>query len=101
MVGGLQEEYSQNRFRFHSVRIPGAEKCHSSMSMRPIQYGLSTVECQWLTATEAANNLRVKPCTVLKWAKEGRIPAHPLPGSKRVTWRFLKRCHQPLQPVAA
>jgi excisionase family DNA binding protein len=45
---------------------------------------------EWITATEAANYLRVKPRTVLKWAKEGRIPAHPLSGSKRVTWRFLK-----------
>jgi excisionase family DNA binding protein len=48
------------------------------------------VESQWLTATEAAQYLRVQPGTVLKWAKEGRIPAHPLSGSKRVTWRFLK-----------
>jgi excisionase family DNA binding protein len=48
------------------------------------------VETQWLTATEAAQYLRVQPRTVLKWAKEARIPAHPLSGSKRVTWRFLK-----------
>jgi excisionase family DNA binding protein len=44
----------------------------------------------WLTANEAAEYLRVKPRTVLKWAKQGRIPAHPLSGCKRVTWRFLK-----------
>lgn len=48
------------------------------------------MENQWLTATEAALYLKVKPRTVLKWAKEGSIPAHPLSGSKRVTWRFLK-----------
>jgi excisionase family DNA binding protein len=48
------------------------------------------VESQWLTATEAADYLKVKPRTVLKWAKEGRIPAHPLSGSARITWRFLK-----------
>ncbi len=48
------------------------------------------METQWLTANEAAEYLRVKPRTVLKWAKEGRIPAHPLSGLKRVTWRFLK-----------
>jgi len=48
------------------------------------------VESQWLTATEVSRYLKVKPRTVLKWAKEGRIPAHPLSGSKRVTWRFLK-----------
>jgi len=48
------------------------------------------VENQWLTANEAADYLKVKPRTVLKWAKEGRIPAHPLSGSQRITWRFLK-----------
>ena len=45
---------------------------------------------EWLTANEAAEYLKVKPRTVLKWAKEGTIPAHPLSGSKRVTWRFLR-----------
>ena len=45
---------------------------------------------EWLTANEAAEHLKVKPRTLLKWAKEGRVPAHPLSGSKRVTWRFLK-----------
>jgi excisionase family DNA binding protein len=49
-----------------------------------------SVDREWLTATEAALHLRVKPRTVLSWAKQGRIPAHPLSGSKRVTWRFLK-----------
>ena len=45
---------------------------------------------EWLTASEAAAYLKVKPRTVLKWAKEHRIPAHPLSGSERITWRFLK-----------
>jgi excisionase family DNA binding protein len=45
---------------------------------------------QWLTSNEAAAYLNVKPRTIMKWAKEGRIPAHSLSGSKRVTWRFLK-----------
>jgi excisionase family DNA binding protein len=49
-----------------------------------------TVSTEWLTAKEAAQHLRVKPRTILKWAKERRIPAHPLSGSKRVTWRFIK-----------
>jgi len=48
------------------------------------------VETEWLTANEAAAYLKVQPRTILKWAKEGRIPAHPLSGFKRVTWRFLK-----------
>lgn len=48
------------------------------------------METEWLTAMEAAQYLKVQPRTVLKWAKEGRIPAHRLSGSRRVTWRFLK-----------
>ena len=48
------------------------------------------MESEWLTATEVSRYLKVKPRTVLKWAKEGRIPAHPLSGSQRITWRFLK-----------
>jgi excisionase family DNA binding protein len=52
--------------------------------------GVPTVAIEWLTANEVAQYLKVQPRTVLKWAKERRIPAHPLSGSKRVTWRFLK-----------
>lgn len=45
---------------------------------------------EWLTANEAAVYLKIKPRTVLKWAKTGAIPAHPLSGQERVTWRFLR-----------
>jgi excisionase family DNA binding protein len=48
------------------------------------------VENQWLTSQEAAQHLRVKHRTILKWAKAGIIPAHRLSGAKRITWRFLK-----------
>ena len=48
------------------------------------------MENHWLTATEAAQHLKVKVRTVLKWAKQGTIPAHPLSGSKRITFRFLR-----------
>ncbi len=48
------------------------------------------METVWLTGREAAAHLRVSHRTILKWAKEGRVPGHPLSGSKRVTWRFLK-----------
>ena len=48
------------------------------------------METEWLTANEAAQYLKVKPRTVLSWAKQGRIPGHPLSGAQRITWRFLK-----------
>jgi excisionase family DNA binding protein len=46
------------------------------------------MNCQWMTAREAAEHLRVAHRTVLLWAKTGRIPAHKLSGSQRCTWRF-------------
>jgi excisionase family DNA binding protein len=45
-------------------------------------------QSEWLTAAEAAAYLKVAHRTVLQWAKEGRIPAHRLSGTVRVTWRF-------------
>jgi len=45
---------------------------------------------EWLTAQEAAAHLRVKPRTLLAWAKTGKIPAHKLSGTVRSTWRFLR-----------
>lgn len=45
---------------------------------------------EWLNAIEAAEYLRVRPRTISKWAKEGKIPGHRLSGSKRITWRFKK-----------
>jgi excisionase family DNA binding protein len=45
-------------------------------------------QSEWLTAREAALYLRVAHRTVLEWAKTGRIPAHRLSGTLRVTYRF-------------
>ena len=46
--------------------------------------------CDWLTATEAAAYLKVKPRTILQWAKEGRLKGYRLSGTALVTWRFLR-----------
>jgi excisionase family DNA binding protein len=45
---------------------------------------------EWLTATEASLYLKVKPRTVLQWAKQGRLKGYRLSGAKRCTWRFLR-----------
>jgi len=45
---------------------------------------------EWLTAQEAAAYLKVKPRTLLEWAKTSKIPAHKLSGTMRSTWRFLR-----------
>jgi excisionase family DNA binding protein len=49
-----------------------------------------TSQINWLTASEAAQYLKVKPRTLLQWGREGKIPAHKLSGTKRCVWRFLK-----------
>ena len=48
------------------------------------------VETEWLTANEAAQYLKVKPRTLLQWARERKIPAHRLSGVRRCVWRFRK-----------
>jgi excisionase family DNA binding protein len=44
----------------------------------------------WLTANEAAAYLKVRPRTLLLWARQGKIPAHRLSGIRRCVWRFLR-----------
>jgi excisionase family DNA binding protein len=45
-------------------------------------------ESGWLTAIEAAQYLKVKPRTLLAWARHGRIKGYVLSGTERITWRF-------------
>ena len=45
---------------------------------------------EWLTAREAAQHLKVKPRTLLKWVRLGNVPAHRLSGTQRCVWRFLR-----------
>ena len=42
----------------------------------------------WLTATEAAAYLKVKVRTLLLWARQGKLKAYALSGTKRRVWRF-------------
>jgi len=44
----------------------------------------------FVDADEAALFIKLDRRTVLQWARDGRIPAHPLdPGAARKDWRFL------------
>ena len=45
---------------------------------------------EWLTAKEAALHLKVRPATLLLWARQGKIPAHRLSGTRRGVWRFKR-----------
>ncbi len=42
----------------------------------------------WLTTTEAADYLKVKPHTLAKWARQGRVKGYHIGGRKRYVWRF-------------
>ena len=47
-------------------------------------------QSNWLTASEAAGYLKVKPRTLLQRVRDRKVPAHKLSGTKRCVWRFLK-----------
>ena len=44
----------------------------------------------WMTAEEAAGYLRVKPRTLLLWARQGKVRGYQLSGTERHVWRFLR-----------
>ena len=46
---------------------------------------------EWLTLNEAASYLRIHPRTLSLWARQGKVPAHKLSGTKRCVWRFLEK----------
>lgn len=45
---------------------------------------------EWLTAAEAAAYLKVKPRSLLRWVREGKLRGYALSGTRRRIWRFLK-----------
>jgi excisionase family DNA binding protein len=89
--GFLQQAHVHNRALKHEglVRI---EKFLSPAFTGPKadQPAISPSAEEWLTASEAAAHLKVKPRTILQWAKDGKIRGHVLSGTKRCTWRFLR-----------
>jgi excisionase family DNA binding protein len=44
----------------------------------------------WLTTSEAADYLKVKPRSLLLWVRQGKVPAYALSGTERRVWRFLR-----------
>ena len=51
----------------------------------------TVVQSEWLTVSEAANYLKVKPRTLLLWARQGRVKAFALSGTQRHIWRFRRQ----------
>lgn len=46
------------------------------------------LQSEWLTVTEAAQHLKIKPRTLLLWVRQGKVKAFALSGTKRRVWRF-------------
>jgi excisionase family DNA binding protein len=46
------------------------------------------IQSEWLTVTEAANYLKIRPRTLLLWVRQGKVKAFALSGTKRRVWRF-------------
>ena len=46
-------------------------------------------QSDWLTASEAAEYLKVKTRS-LRWVRQGKLQAYALSGMKRRRWRFRK-----------
>lgn len=42
----------------------------------------------WLTLTEAARHLKVKPRTLGLWTRQGKVKGFALSGSSRHVWRY-------------
>jgi predicted DNA-binding transcriptional regulator AlpA len=57
-----------------------------SRELRPIAiHGME----RFIDAGKAAEFVQLNRKTLLRFAREGSIPAHPLAGNKRRKWRFL------------
>jgi excisionase family DNA binding protein len=46
--------------------------------------------CNWLTALEAAQYLKVERRTLLDWARQGKVKGFQLSGVTRHVWRFRR-----------
>ena len=57
-----------------------------SRELRPI--AIHGIE-RFIDAGKAAEFVQLNRKTLLRFAREGSIPAHPLAGTKRRKWRFL------------
>jgi hypothetical protein len=44
----------------------------------------------WLTASEAAQYLKVEPRTLMLWARQGKVKGFTLSGTRRHVWRFQR-----------
>ena len=55
----------------------------------PVETGVGP-NLRILDATEAAALIRMDSRTLIRWARLGHVPAHPLGEGKRRLWRFIE-----------
>ena len=60
----------------------------SQLEQEPSVPGTERREEQFVSTDTVAQFLSLSPRTIAKMARDGRIPAHPVSGSARRTWRF-------------
>ena len=63
---------------------------NSAVPFKPAGTDGLNVETRFLDANQAASKLNISPKTLLRWAREGLVPAHPLSGTRRRSWRFAE-----------
>jgi hypothetical protein len=81
---GLREIVHINSKGLSSSRHCTAYICILSM---PVDL-MANLNSNWLTANEAADYLRIKPATLLLWARQGKVRGCVLSGTHRHVWRF-------------
>ncbi len=62
----------------------------SNQQMPASKSGASPSSPRFLNADEAAQILRMDSRTLVRWARYGYVPAHPLGEGKRKLWRFIE-----------
>lgn len=65
---------------------PSMERSLVASSGNPVHAQLTE---PFIDAVEASRFLKLHPKTLLRLARKGSIPAHPLTGCRRHIWRFL------------
>lgn len=82
------------------LAIPIESNFHNSSSIETQSTEKErAMEHHLLNACEAAEVLKMDSRTLIRWARLGHVPAHPMGEGKRKLWRFLE--HELLDWVEA
>jgi excisionase family DNA binding protein len=74
----------------HSIAKIESQEQVGTIGPRGVDAAVHAGPSQWMTVHEAASYLKVKPRTLLLWARKKQIRSYTLCGTQRRRWRFLK-----------